>query len=116
MDNFTRGVLRERGRSAHVDPEIAKQRGLAAPVASASIAMSFFNEILSDFFGDDWNYGGKLDVRFIAPSYAGYVITARGQVKEAVPEGDATRLVLDVWCEDQEGRKTAVGTASGLVR
>ena len=116
MDNFTAGILRERGRSAHTDEEIARQTGLAAPVASASIAMSFFNEILTEFFGDGWKHGGKLDVRFIAPAYAGYTITAHGQVKEAVPEGNAVRLVLDVWCEDQDGRRTAVGTASGLVR
>ncbi len=120
MDHFTAGIVPPRGRSAHDNPELAKQTGLAAPVASASIAVSFLNEILTEFFGDGWKHGGKLDVRFISPAYAGYTITAHGTVKEAVPEGPSegrtVRLVLDVWCEDQDGRRTAVGTASGLVR
>jgi hypothetical protein len=37
-------------------------------------------------------------------------------VKDLRPEADATRVVVEVWCENQHGQKTAVGTASGLLR
>jgi acyl dehydratase len=33
---------------------------------------------------------------------------------ETRPEGDRTRVVVEVWCQNQHGEKTAVGTASGL--
>jgi hypothetical protein len=39
-----------------------------------------------------------------------------GVVKEKSAAGGATRVVVDVWCENQHGAKTAVGTASGLVQ
>jgi hypothetical protein len=42
------------------------------------------------------------------------VLTAHGVLKEKVPEADRTRLVLDVWLENQDGDKVLVGSASGL--
>ena len=42
-------------------------------------------------------------------------VTVHGEVKEKRPEQGATRVVVDVWCENQPGEKTAAGTASGLV-
>jgi hypothetical protein len=35
-------------------------------------------------------------------------------VKETRREGAGTRVVVEVWCQNQHGEKTAVGTASGL--
>jgi acyl dehydratase len=48
--------------------------------------------------------------------YAGDRLTVHGVIKEKLQEGDATRVVVEVWCENQDGVKTAVGTASGLQR
>ena len=42
-------------------------------------------------------------------------LTVHGVVKETHPEGETTRVVVDMWCENQDGEKTAVGTASGLL-
>jgi len=38
-----------------------------------------------------------------------------GVVKDKQPDGSRTRVVVEVWCENQHGDKTAVGTASGLI-
>jgi hypothetical protein len=38
-----------------------------------------------------------------------------GVVKDTQPEGARTRVIVEVWCENQDGDKTAVGTASGLI-
>ena len=43
-------------------------------------------------------------------------LAVHGVVKEKTAEGDATRVVVEVWCENQDGDMTAVGTASGLIR
>jgi len=56
-----------------------------------------------------------MSVTFVQPVYAGDRLTVRGVVKELRPEGAAIRVVVDVWCENQHGQKTAVGTASGVI-
>jgi acyl dehydratase len=52
---------------------------------------------------------------FIKPVLAGDRLTVHGVVKEKRPDGGRTRVVVEVWCENQHGEKTAVGTASGLL-
>ena len=103
--------------SLHTDEELAKQAGFTSQVASGMMAVSFLNEALRKFFGaDTWNHTGKLAVTFIAPAYAGDEVSAKGVVKEKAAEGDGARVSLEVWCEKQDGTKTAVGAASALVK
>ena len=52
--------------------------------------------------------------RFIKPVYVGDTLTVRGRVRSRQPEGDATRVTVEVWCETRDGEKAVVGTASGL--
>lgn len=70
---------------------------------------------MTRFLGTGFVRGGAMSVAFIQPVYAGDRLTVRGVVRETRPEPGATRVVVDVWCENQDGDKTAVGTASGLV-
>ena len=42
-------------------------------------------------------------------------IITKGIVREKIAEGDAIRLFLEVWCENQHSEKVIVGTASGFV-
>ena len=102
-------------RTMHTDWEIAKKSGLPAPIAQGLMAQAYVTEICTQFFGKSWFETGKMDVRFVMYTVPGDRITAGGVVKEIVPEGDAVRLVCDVWCENDTGVKTLVGTASALV-
>jgi acyl dehydratase len=64
-------------------------------------------------FGDAWVYGGQISARYIHPVYAGDHITANGLVTEVAPGNDGKpRVKLQIWCENQDGRKTCAGTAS----
>jgi acyl dehydratase len=65
--------------------------------------------------GPGFALGGTLSMAFIKPVYAGDRLIARGVVKDRQPENGATRVVVEVWVENQHGEKTAVGHASGLV-
>jgi acyl dehydratase len=78
--------------------------------------MSYISEMLTKLFRDGWRRGGKINVAFIGPVYPGDTISSSAIVKEKVPEGQRQRLVLEVWSENQAGRRVTVGTASGLVR
>lgn len=101
--------------SIHTDEELAKRVGLPGTIAAGMMLVDYLSEMLTDFFGAGWVQGGKIAVSFILPVRAGDEVTAKGVVREKLSEGPATRLILDVWCENQRGEKVTAGTASGLV-
>ena len=65
--------------------------------------------------GPDYARGGTMSMAFIKPVYAGDRLTVHGVIKDKQPENGATRLVVEVWVENQNGEKTAVGHATGLL-
>ena len=105
-----------RPKSIHTDEDWARQRGFRAPLAQAMMSTAYVSEMMTRFLGTGFVKGGTMSMVFIKPVYAGDRLTVRGMVKEKSPEGGATRVVVEVWCENQHGEKTAVGTASGLER
>ena len=110
MVEFERCVW-DRGRNSHSDVNAAKADGISRTIASGQNQMAFLHELLERNFGDAWVYGGKISVRYIHPVYGGDRLTANGTVTEIKDEDGKTRVVLQVWCENQDGRKTSVGTA-----
>jgi len=110
MVEFERCVW-DRGRNSHSDVNAAKADGISRTIASGQNQMAFLHELLERNFGDAWVYGGKISVRYIHPVYGGDSLTANGTVTEMKDEDGKTRVVLQVWCENQDGRKTSVGTA-----
>ena len=102
-------------KNIHTDNEVAERAGLPATVAQGRYPLAYISEELLGLFGRGWVEGGQLSVTIAKPVYAGDTVTVRGTVKDRVIEGTATRLVLDVWLENQNGEKVIVGTASGLV-
>jgi acyl dehydratase len=110
MVEFER-VVWDRGSNAHSDPEAAKSDGLSRPLASGQNQMAFIHEMLELNFGDSWVYGGRISVRYIHPVYEGDRITVRGFVTEIAESNGLPRLALTIWCENQDGQKTAAGMA-----
>ena len=47
--------------------------------------------------------------------FPGDTLNVTAKVKESVPDGDKTRMILDVALVNQEGVSVTVGTASGLI-
>jgi len=85
-------------------------------VAGGPLLLSQLSRMMMIAFGEGWIKGGKLSAKIIRPAYAGDFITAKGIIKEKLPENSGVRYVCDVWVEKQTGEKVIVGTASGLVR
>jgi len=99
----------------HNDPEAAKAAGIgSSPIASGRMTTAFVSEAMREFFGAGWGRSGKTDLNFIRPVRDGDSITVRATVKDKVVEGKKTRIVFDVYAENQNGDKTAVGSASAL--
>jgi acyl dehydratase len=55
-----------------------------------------------------------MSVSFTNPVIVGDSLTVRGRVKSHEREGDRSRVTVEVWCENQDGVMTMIGTASGL--
>jgi acyl dehydratase len=103
-----------RARSIHTDEAWAKVRGFRAPLAQAMMSTAYVSEMMTRLLGAGFVKGGTLSIAFVKPVYAGDRLTVHGVVKDK-REGDdgITRVVVEVWCENQLGEKTALGTATG---
>lgn len=104
-----------RPRSIHTDEAWARAKGFRTTLAQGMMSTAYVSEMMTRLLGEGFVKGGTMSVAFVKPVYAGDRLTVRGVVKEMRPEGAATRVVVDVWCENQHGEKTAVGHASGLL-
>ena len=104
-----------RPRSIHTDEAWAHQKGFRTTLAQGMMYTPYASEMMRRPVGAGFVRGGTLSMAFIKPVYAGDRLTVHGVVKETRPEGGRTRVVVEVWCENQHGEKTAVGSASGLI-
>jgi acyl dehydratase len=103
-----------RPNSIHTDPEWAQKKGFAAPLAQAMMSTAYVSQMMVQFLGEGFVKGGEMSVAFIKPVLAGETLTVHGLVKGREGEGERTRVIVEVWCENRAGVKTMVGTASGL--
>ena len=104
-----------RPRSIHTDPSWAHAKGFRTTLAQGMMSTAYVSEMMTRLLGAGFVKGGTLSMAFIKPVYAGDRLTAHGVIKDKQPENGATRVVVEVWVENQDGEKTAVGHASGLV-
>jgi len=104
-----------RTRSIHTDEAWARRKGFRTTLAQGMMSTAYVSEMMTRFFGAGFVRGGTMSMAFVQPVYAGDRLTVRGVVKELRAESGGTRVVVDVWCENQHGQKTAVGTASGVL-
>lgn len=103
-----------RPNSIHTDPEWAQKKGFRVPLAQAMMSTAYVSQMMVNFLGAGFVKGGKISVAFIKPVLAGDTLTVHGMIKSREPEGDKTRVTVECWCENQDGIKTMVGSASGL--
>jgi acyl dehydratase len=104
-----------RPRSIHSDEAFARAKGFRAPLAQGMMSTAYVSELMTGLLGAGFVKGGTMSMAFIKPVYAGDRLTVHGVVKDVQTEATPTRVVVEVWSENQDGEKTAVGTASGLL-
>ena len=116
INNYSRYAFQGKDtRNIHTDDEVARKAGLPRALAQGRYPVGYLSEYLLAFFERGWIQGGKLDVSLVKPIFPGDTVTIRGVVRDKAREGTFTRIMLDVWLENQNGEKATVGTASGLV-
>jgi len=104
-----------RPNSIHTDEAWARKKGFRTTLAQGMMSTAYVSEMMTQLLGAGFIKGGTMSVAFIKPVYAGDRLAVHGVVKEMRPESGGTRVVVDVWCENQQGEKTAAGQASGLM-
>lgn len=102
----------------HNDPELAARRlGTNYAIASGRMSIAFCTEAMRKFVGaDDFHRSGNVNLKFLRPVKDGDTVTVHGQLINREAQDDGFTLVtVDVYCENQNGDKTAVGQASAKV-
>ena len=102
----------------HNDPELAARRlGTNYAIASGRMSIAFCTEAMRKFVGaDDFHRSGNVNLKFLRPVKDGDTVTVHGQLINREAQDDGSTLVtIDVYCENQNGDKTAVGQASAKV-
>ena len=101
----------------HNNPELAKQRlGTTYPIASGRMSVAFAAESLRKFFGAEvFNHTGTVNLKYLRPVKEGDTLTVGGAVNSRQTVDNGTLVTVDLYCENQNGDKTAVGQGTAIV-
>ena len=104
-------------QNIHNSPELAKQRlGTTYPIASGRMSVAFAAESLRKFFGAEvFNHTGTVNLKFLRPVKEGDTITVGGTINSRQTVDNGTMVIVDLYCENQNGDKTAVGQGTAIV-
>ena len=105
-------------QNIHNDPELAQQRlGTTYPIASGRMSVAFASESLRRFFGPEvFNHTGTVNLKFLRPVKGGDTITVTGEVSGQEETEDGSRVTVNVYCENQNGDRTAAGIGTAVVK
>ena len=109
------GILER--ENIHNSPELAQRRlGTTYTLASGRMSVAFASESLRKFFGADvFNHTGTVNLKFLRPVKEGDTITVGGSVNSRQDVENGTMVIVDLYCENQNGDKTAIGQGTAIV-
>lgn len=103
-----------RPNSIHTDLEWARQKGFPRTLVQALMSTAYVSQMMTRWLGAGFVQGGKISASFIQPVYEGDTLTARAVVKSVEQVSGRAHVSVECWCENQNGAKTMVGSASGF--
>ena len=101
----------------HNNPELAAKRlGTTYTLASGRMSITFAAECMRKFFGPDvFNHTGTVNLKFLRPVKAGDTITVTGAVSGTEETDVGTKISVDLFCDNQDGNRTAVGIGTAVI-
>ncbi|MCC7427384.1 MAG: MaoC family dehydratase [Alphaproteobacteria bacterium] len=114
---FSGGNLDEPGwphRNLHTDAEKARDAGLPAIIASGTQTEGLLLGLMVGLFGRAWHSTGRIEAKFTRPVRVGETIQPMARLVSRTAEAGGERILLDIWCRNQDGTEVMVGQASGL--
>ncbi len=105
-------------QNIHNDPELAQRRlGTTYPIASGRMSVAFASESMRRFFGPEvFNHTGTVNLKFLRPVKGGDTITVTGEVASQEESEDGSRVIVNLFCENQNGDRTAIGIGTAVVK
>ena len=95
----------------HMDDEAGRAAGYPTAFGMGNLQWSYLHSMVRDWLGDDGRIL-KVGCQFRAPNIKGMTVTARGVVTAVRVDSGHRFADLDVWTEDDEGKKLAPGSAT----
>lgn len=103
-----------RPNSIHTDLEWAQKKGFPRTLVQALMSTAYVSQMMVTWLGAGFVQGGKISASFIQPVYEGDTLTARAVIKSIEEVAGRPHVTVECWCENQNGAKTLVGSASGF--
>ena len=103
-----------RPKSIHTDAEWAKQKGFPGTLVQALMSTAYVSQMMVMWLGTGFVKGGRISASFIKPVIVGETLTARAVIKSVEDVGGRPHVSVECWCENRNGEKTMVGSASGF--
>ncbi len=95
----------------HIDADYARKTPLGGTVAHGMLILACVSQMMTNAFGRDWLSGGRLNVRFRAPTRPGDVITVSGTIRR-MEKGDGFQMIdCDILCRNQNNEPIITGDA-----
>ena len=96
----------------HDDDAYAKKQGLPGIISDGMVSTNWILGLLVDVFGPDAANKGRLRTKYIAPIYEDQVVVACARIASALENAAGETVYrVEVWCEDDTGKKLTVGEA-----
>jgi acyl dehydratase len=95
---------------ALLDPEVAQKFGFPLPHDVGYQRVCWLASMLSNWGGDDSQLV-KLSVDLVLPNFHGDSTFCRGRVSERSKRNGVGTVKCDIWCENQRGERSAIGSA-----
>ena len=95
----------------HDDDAYAKKQGLPGIIADGMVSTNWILGLLVEVFGPEAATKGRLRTKYIAPIYEDQVVSACAKVTSVTSDAGKAVYDLEVWCEDDKGKKVTVGEA-----
>ena len=106
------------GPSQFTDAHAAKEvLGTEGTVASGRMSLTFAIEMLRRHFGPEvFNHTGTVNLKFLRPVKAGDTIIVTGAVSGSEQTDGGTKVSVDLFCDNQDGNRTAVGIGTAVIK
>jgi hypothetical protein len=100
-------------RNIHTDREVSIRSGIGRPVASGMMFEGFLVDLLLNFCGDSFQYGGQMSTIAINMAGDGDIVIPKMVIKEKKTAVGTIKgkTVYDIWCENQYNNKVMIGSA-----
>lgn len=95
------------------DDRLARSAGLRGGFIVNEYHFAQITQMLLEYFGPGWFTHGEIEVKYVAPLLDNDTFIPRARIIGEEPPGSG-RLSLEIWCENQDGQKLAIGKASCL--